>query len=100
LEIDVKVVCPVPVLEGTTSALAARPSSLSGRAIGILSNGKPNSMALLRTIAERLQNDYGVAATVEADKSIDGEGAGDPSPDVLLDRLSSGAIAVLVASGD
>lgn len=91
----------VPTLRSAAGegVLAPRVRDLKGATIGLLSNGKPNSMKLLRAIGSRLVQNHGVNL-IEADKSVEGEGAGDPSPDPLLEKLASGTIAVLAASGD
>ena len=50
------------------TGIAARPASLDGLTIGLLSNNKPNSELLLRDVADMLKREYAVKDVVEANK--------------------------------
>lgn len=71
-----------------------------GQTIGILWNGKPNADNMFRIIEQRLMADYGIAGTLWQDKQAEASGPAMPGTEEQFDKLSSGAIAVLVGSGD
>ena len=76
------------------AALAPRLTSLAGKRVGILDNGKPNAGTLMLAVAKILQERYGVGAVVKRNKPV----AGPPAPEVL-DALSQCDFA-LVGSAD
>jgi hypothetical protein len=45
---------------GTDTSLAPRPSSLSGLAVGLLDNAKPNGATVLKAVGRELRERYGV----------------------------------------
>ena len=51
------------------AALAIRPASLGGKAIGLLSNNKPHSEELLRMVAGTIGHRYSLAKLVEYKKA-------------------------------
>jgi hypothetical protein len=71
-----------------------------GKTVGILWNGKPNADNLFRIIERRLIDDYGIAGTVWVDKHAEAQGPALPATEAIFKKLTSGAIAVLVGSGD
>jgi hypothetical protein len=73
---------------------------ITGKTVGLLSNGKTNSVELLTAVEKRLRERYGAADVIWANKTLEGEGPGLPAPLDIIERMSSGAVAVLVASGD
>lgn len=95
-----KVVNPIGEVVGEEASAATWQLDLKGKVIGFLSNGKANSAELLSAIERRLQAKYELAGVVWANKSHEAEGPGRPAPSFIIDRLSSGAVAVLAASGD
>jgi hypothetical protein len=74
--------------------LAPRLTSLSGKRIGILDNGKANAGTLMLAVAKTLQERHGAGEIVKRDKGV----AGPPSP-AILDALSECDFA-LVGSAD
>lgn len=92
-----KVLDPVTIDKNTSGALAPRPVLTPGARIGLLANGKPKAPELLRAINDRVAREFpDLGLPIELDK----KGPGSPAPDEYFDVLSSGAIAVLAASGD
>ena len=95
-----KVVDPIGhVLSADVSAATWR-VDLNGQTLGILCNGKAKASELLEAVASRLASRFELAGIVRADKSHEASGPGLPAPPDIIDRLASGAVAVLVASGD
>ena len=95
-----KVVNPIGAVIGEEASQATWRIDLTGKTIGFLSNGKANSAELLKAVERRMQVKYDLAGVVWANKSIEAEGPGRPAPAEILNRLSSGVVAVLAASGD
>jgi hypothetical protein len=62
-----------------TAALAPRLSTLAGKRIGILDNGKANAGTLMLAVTKILQERYGAGELVKRDKPV----AGPPSAEVL-----------------
>jgi hypothetical protein len=83
-----------PVAKAFTPA--ARPTSLKGKVIGILDNGKTKSDLLLREIQNLLRSEAGVADVVVVRKPS----AYRPAPDEQLDDLARRADAVITGIGD
>lgn len=95
-----KVVNPIGGIVGEEATDATWRIDLTGQRIGFLSNGKANSAELLKAVERRMVAKYNLAGVVWANKSVEAEGPGRPAPQPILDRLSSGLVAVLAASGD
>ena len=74
--------------------LAPRLSTLQGKRIGILDNGKANAGTLMLAVTKILQERYGVTDVVKRNKPV----AGPPAPEILED-LSKCDFA-LVGSSD
>ena len=74
--------------------LAPRLTSLAGKRIGILDNGKANAGVLMLAVAKVLQERYGAGEIVKRNKPV----AGPPVPEVL-EALSHCDLA-LVGSAD
>ena len=74
--------------------LAPRLTSLAGKRIGILDNGKANAGTLMLAVTKILQERYGVGEVVKRDKPV----AGPPSAEAL-DALAR-CDFVLVGSAD
>lgn len=83
-----------PVVQPFTPA--ARLSSLAGKVVGILDNGKPKSDVLLREVQELLRSEAGVTDFVVVRKTS----AYRPAPDAQLDDLARRADAVVAGIGD
>jgi hypothetical protein len=95
-----KVVSPIGELFAAEAAAATWTLNPRGKVIGFLSNGKPNSAELLAVIQRRLEARHELGGVVWANKSHEASGPGLPAPPDIIDRLSSGVVAVLAASGD
>jgi len=74
--------------------LAPRLTSLAGKRIGILDNGKANAGTLMLAVAKVLQDRYGAGDIVKRNKPV----AGPPAPEIL-EALSHCDLA-LVGSAD
>ncbi|HEV7679602.1 MAG TPA: hypothetical protein VGQ42_13640 [Candidatus Dormibacteraeota bacterium] len=95
-----KVVSPIGEIGSGRFPAAARPASLDGAVLGLLSNGKPNSANLLDEIAAQLGERYRLGEPVRANKTESAHGPAHGATEAILERLSSGTVAVLTASGD
>lgn len=95
-----KVVNPIGLVEAEEASDASWRIDLTGKTVGFLSNGKANSAELLGKVEQFLRARHDLAGVVWANKSLEAEGPGKPAPPEILDRLSSGVVAVLAASGD
>lgn len=96
----VKVVSPIGQLFAAEASDATWRVDITGQTIGFLSNGKANSAELLAALQRRIVARHDVAGVVWANKSLEAQGPGMPAPPDIVDRLSSGVVAVLAASGD
>jgi hypothetical protein len=79
---------------------AERNGKFKGGVLGTLSNGKPNADVLLDEVAGRLREALGFTEVMHFDKTLQAEGPGMAGPDWMIERLASGTVAVLTASGD
>jgi hypothetical protein len=96
-----KVVSPIGQAGSGRFPPADRPASLDGAVLGLLSNGKPNAANLLDEIVAQLSERFRLAQPVRIDKTHDGaSGPAHGAKDWMIERLSSGTVAVLTASGD
>lgn len=95
-----KVVNPIGEVIAEEASDAVWRVDLRGQRLGILCNGKARSAELLAAVAERMVARYDLAGVVWANKTLEAEGPGRPAPPEILERLSSGVVAVLAASGD
>ena len=85
---------PTAEPRAVAAQLAPRLSTLTGKRIGILDNGKANAGTLMLAVTKILQERYGVADIVKRDKPV----AGPPAPEVL-EALAQCDLA-LVGSAD
>jgi hypothetical protein len=85
---------PTAEPRAVVARLAPRLSTLSGKRIGILDNGKANAGTLMLAVTKILQERYGVGDIVKRDKPV----AGPPAPEVL-EALAQCDLA-LVGSAD
>jgi hypothetical protein len=90
----IRVYDPTAEPRTVAAALAPRLSSLQGKRIGILDNGKANAGTLMLAVARRLQESYGAGEIVKRDKPV----AGPPSPEAL--EALSQCDLTLVGSAD
>jgi hypothetical protein len=95
-----RVVNPIGSLSGAPFSTAPRTGRLRGGVLGALTNGKPNADVLLEEFATRLQRMLGLSGVMRLDKTAAAAGPGMPAPDWMIERLASGTVAVLTASGD
>ena len=95
-----RVVNPIGSLSTAPFPTAPRTGSLRGGVLGALTNGKPNADILLQEVASRLQRSLGLAGVMRLDKTASAAGQGMPAADWMIERLASGTVAVLTASGD
>ena len=76
--------------------VAARPTTLDGKVVGLLSNNKPNSEGLLLMVADLLREKYGVSDVIEANKGTHRI----PAPTEMLDDLASRCDVVITATAE
>lgn len=79
-----------------TEGVAARPGSLDGKIVGLLSNDKPNSELLLRGVIDLLKKNHKVKEVVEVNKGSHRI----PAPPDMIDDLVSRCDAVVVATAE
>jgi hypothetical protein len=85
---------PTAEPRAVTARLAPRLTSLAGKRIGILDNGKANAGTLMLAVARILQERHGAGEIVKREKPV----AGPPSPEIL--ETLSGCDLALVGSAD
>ena len=78
------------------TGIAARPASLDGLTIGLLSNNKPNSELLLRDVADMLKREYAVKDVVEANKGSHRI----PAPAEMIADLAERCDVVITATAE
>ncbi len=83
---------PLPAV----AAMAARPGTLEGLAVGLLANSKPNSMSLLESVAAELTRSHGLGRARGWSKPT----AYRVAVPALLDQIVAGAEVTIVAIGD
>jgi len=91
----VKIYSPAGEVGPQPVTLAASPSVLAGRRIGILDNTKPNAGVLLERLGQRLAERTGAEVTLRETKN-----AALAAPDDVLERLSKEVELVLTGSAD
>ncbi len=83
---------PIPA----DSVVAKRPHTLDGKVIGLLANGKLNSVEVLALTQEVLADRYDFAGVVERNK----HNASRPCPEEIIDELVELCDVVITSSGD
>ncbi len=82
--------------DNQAGGIAARPGSLDGKVVGLLSNNKRNSELLLRGVANLLKEKYKVKEVVEANKGSHRV----PAPVEVVDDLVAKCDVVVVATAE
>ena len=75
---------------------APRPSTLDGKVVGLLNNGKPNADRLLARLHARLAERYRLAGVVHDGKPSTTR----PAPEAVIETLAGRADVVITAVGD
>jgi len=83
---------PIPA----DAIVAQRPTTLSGKTVGLLANGKRNSEELLEAVYEVLSDSFDFAGTVIRNKG----NASRPCPAPLIEEMAEQCDVVITASGD
>jgi hypothetical protein len=91
----VRVYDPTAEPVSNRTRLAARPSSLQGKTIGILDNGKANAGMLMQAVVEAMKERFGVTDFIVRNKPVAG-----PAPAQAVADLTAQCAAVLVGSAD
>ena len=76
--------------------IAQRPTTLSGKTVGLLANGKRNSEEILEAIYEVLADSYEFSGTVVRNKG----NASRPCPAPIIEEMVEQCDVVITASGD
>ncbi len=92
----IEILSPQPRYGLPVRALTPRLTTLAGKRIGFLDNGKHNADRLFRLLGERLLAECGVGAVTYHSKGI----ASMPAPPALLAELAYACDAVVTGSGD
>ena len=79
-----------------STQLAPRPGDLSGKVVGLLSNGKRNADVLLDAVYSLLQDTYDFKGTVRLNKGD----ASRPAPQHIMEELLAKCDLVITATGD
>ncbi len=94
------VLSPIGVQRPKGLVLAARPSDLNGKVLGLLDNGKLNADLLINAIAEQLIANFGVREVVRRSKRECRAGAAGPMSNSIRDEMIDRCDVVIAASGD
>jgi hypothetical protein len=78
------------------TTLTPRLTSLRGRTVGLVDNGKPNAALLLRELGQHLEEQHGVADRLLVTKGY----FGTPADDEVVAQVSSGCDLAIAAVGD
>ena len=92
----IRVLDPTIEANSQNSLLAIRPESLNGLTVGLLANGKKNSVEILQYVYEILRDDHGLGTVIEDNKG----NASRPCPPDLLEKLADQCDVIITASGD
>ena len=85
-------VAPLP----TDGVVADRPKTLDGARIGLLANGKMNSVEMLIALHDVLADRYEFGGVIERNKM----NASRPCPEDIIDELVDKCDVVITSSGD
>lgn len=97
---EIDVYCPTgAVITKEYSHVASRVSTLEGRRVGLLWNGKPNGDKFLDRVAENLGKKYKNIEIVKLWEA-DSEFIAYKHSDESLDRIANSADIVIAATGD
>ena len=83
---------PIPV----HAIVAQRPTTLNGKTVGLLANGKRNAHELLEAVYEVLSDSYELAGAVVRNKGD----ASRPCPASIIEEMADQCDVVITASGD
>lgn len=78
------------------AVVAQRPNTLDGKIIGLLANGKRNSVELLEAISDVLADRYEFKAIVARNKG----NASRPCPTPLAEKMAEECDVIITSSGD
>jgi hypothetical protein len=92
----IRMLDPTGIDEPRETRLAPRDGRLAGKRLGLLANGKTNSVRLLELVGELLVERHGVRVPVLVDK----RDASRPAADAVLDELLPRCDLVVTAIGD
>ena len=79
-----------------SEGIAARPATLDGKVIGLLSNNKPNSELLLRDVADLIEAECDVAGVIAANKGSHRI----PAPAEIIADLAAKCDVVIAATAE
>ncbi len=76
--------------------VAERPTTLDGKVVGLLANGKMNSEELLAAVSDVLADSYLFRTVVTRNKG----NASRPCPTSIIDEMAKECDVIITASGD
>lgn len=83
---------PIPA----EAIVASRPDTLDGKVLGLLANGKPNSVEILDMVHEILADRYEFKQVIAKNKG----NASRPCPADLMEEMAEQCDVVITSSGD
>ena len=92
LEVLDPTVEPVPA----EAVIAPRPETLDGTTLGLLANGKPNSVELLEMVHQVLADRYEFKTVLARDKGNSSR----PCPKEIVEEMAERCDLVITATGD
>ncbi len=78
------------------AVVAERPTTLDGLVVGLLANGKPNSVELLDAVSDVLADSYQFRKVVVRNKG----NASRPCPAPIIEEMAQECDVIITASGD
>ena len=96
LKDKVEVLDPTVKPDVKDSNLANRPETLDGAVVGLLANGKKNSVEILKYVYDVISEEYDLKLSVEEDKG----NASRPCPSEMLLGMAETCDVVITSNGD
>lgn len=91
-----KVLDPTAEVAPVKALVAPRPIAIEGKRLGLLANGKRNSVELLEAVLDLLAERYQFSSVVRLNKG----NASRPAPAEIIDRLARECDLAITATGD
>jgi hypothetical protein len=92
----VRIFNPTPTRRLNAQQASLAPVKFKGAVIGFIDNAKPNFDHLVEDLTQLLASRHGIASAIQRRKRI----AGIPSPQEIIQELTSQCGLVIIGSGD